>query len=263
MGPLGFGTEFWRPMHEHPNFKALVALSQQLGGDEKTALYYATSGLIREVLHAAGAIEYAVGRIELLISEAQRESDDMLAELGGLGPKPEFGRYVGSSQLPQIAWEWGNLLAWTRGLEDRIRRDDRDGDLGLLPSMNPDHPATAKVRDLWRSFKSTNVLEDVRNQAALNLHAASIFHVGQPADLEDDGRVLVKVPDPVLRRVGTREELTFKQGRDILVTSKAILDAVERFVDDLLDIFERWQLNRWTPPRPTDHSSAAVSASSE
>src|SRR6266496_3955592 len=84
---------------------------------------------------------------------------------------------------------------------------DRQWRLGLLPAMNPQHPARNEITRLWEAFKAKNLLKDVREQAALGLHASSIHPAGSGARLTDDNRVLLRAPDRLAKKVATRDEL--------------------------------------------------------
>lgn len=85
--------------------------------------------------------------------------------------------------------------------------------------------------------------------------SVAIHHAGVPADLEDDCRVVIRVPDPLMEEVGAREELTFDERREIDTCSRTLLGAVEEFVDAMLDVFERRDVNRLDPSAQSSSSN--------
>ena len=64
--------------------------------------------------------------------------------------------------------------------------------------------------------------------------------------VDEQGRLVVAIPDPVMSKIGTREELELVKGRSVLDFSHSLLNAVEPFVDELIDIFVRWKPERFT-----------------
>jgi hypothetical protein len=70
---LGWGAELWNPVTEHPAYD-LKAEELVVAGwvpEEPNVRLFLTEGLLGEVIHAAGAIEYTVEKIEALADAAQ------------------------------------------------------------------------------------------------------------------------------------------------------------------------------------------------
>lgn len=63
---VGSPGELWRVVPKNPANDWVLAKAAELGRDydESNVAYYTSRSLLRDVLHAAGAIEYTVHRIE-------------------------------------------------------------------------------------------------------------------------------------------------------------------------------------------------------
>jgi hypothetical protein len=240
---LGFLEEFWGPIHEHQAYSNLVELGAKHGREPEDMKYYATRSLLNDVIHAVGGMEYSVSRLEALMGEGQEFAESADKAFEREEPDPAIG-----VQVPfEISWEYANLMSWTRALEERMGRRARaggSGELGLLPAMHPEHPATEEVRRAWTEFHLRPLLTDVRRQANVGLHATTIHGVMPVARRRQDGQIVVDVPDPLLSQVMTRDELTFEEHRDLMSFSHQLFNEVSDFIDTLLDIFARCTRDR-------------------
>jgi hypothetical protein len=132
---VGASGELWRVIPKHPGNEWILEKAKRLGrnyGDSDVA-YYTSRTLLRDVLHAAGAIEYTVERIDgaaaCVQAYAQKhslasESDD--SPTGLICP-----------EVDDVYIEYANLLNWLRTLSDRMRSQDpfAGTTLGLIPAL--------------------------------------------------------------------------------------------------------------------------------
>jgi hypothetical protein len=229
--PLGFGSEFWKPMEDHPAFARLVAR----GESPEVAKWMITDSLLREVVWAAGVMEYTAEKLFERLDAAERWVDKYVDKWSVDKPEPPATRGVSTGEIMQARVELFNLLTWTRALIDRLERDR--GRLGLLPSMSATHPITPRVQNLVYELRP-KIVGDARRLTAFVLHSASIPYPDAGAELDDESRIVVPIPDTPMSRVEHWQELTYEQGREIRPFVQELLSHVERFIDDLLDIFE-------------------------
>lgn len=250
-GPLGFGSELWRPLHDHPRY-VFVADGLRAAGrepDDDTIQYYLTRNLLLNVIHAAGGVEYTVEKIEAALDEVQRWAEEQVPRRASDEPRPLHGDHVGHPSLLDAQYETANLLGWAKALQERLdRRDVTDPRgrrrLGLIPTMAPDHPTTRRVQELYATLKREALAD--RHLANFAGHISAIPHPWAPGDLTNDHEVVVPVPDVLGAPAHVPEELTFEGGRELRGLAKNLLSAVERFMDALLLAFEDARVNRRT-----------------
>src|SRR5947209_13403264 len=118
-GGLGFGDEFWKPLKDHPAYPGLANRLHKLGRDPSMAKYYLTRPLLLDVIHAAGAVEYTVMRIESLLDEAQMWVDQNCLPLPNAEEWPTHGFGCSCEAVDAAGFEFGNLLGWVRAVGDR------------------------------------------------------------------------------------------------------------------------------------------------
>jgi hypothetical protein len=91
--PLDFGDELWAPLHDHPAYEWVADRYRELDRpvDDSSIGYYLTRNLLRNVIHAAGAIEYTVERIQSQLAEVQALVDTQVPPLQPGETPPESG----------------------------------------------------------------------------------------------------------------------------------------------------------------------------
>jgi hypothetical protein len=207
--------------------------------------HFITRPLLLDVIHAAGALEYTVEKIETMLDAIEQkqaeEADERRLAFAELGDDPEAAeaRYgIASPRLVEVQYEFINLLMWLRNLGERLERPGKKGDresLGLVPALSPEHPIKARVDELCLQMRA-GALGDrfLANYAA---HASA---VPQPWDAAEvvDGRLVVRIPDRPSRWVAGPEEFTFDTGRDLRTCAREAHAAVVAFMDDLIRVFE-------------------------
>jgi len=237
---LGFIAELWKPPEAWAGLDRVVERAERSETrPDNYRLRDATSQrLLQEVVNAARAIMYTVDKIEGLVAEVQEWVDESIEPLGEDEERPQYVRGVGDPRLVAAGWEFANLLTWLRSLQERIERDARKpkGEkVGLVPMLNPHHPITPKVVSLVEDLYS-GALGD-RLLANLVLHHEVVpRYTG--AELTDDNRVIVRIPDRPEGPVDFSFELRYSEERDLISLARAVAEDVRRFVDGLLDEFE-------------------------
>jgi hypothetical protein len=239
-GPaLDFYSELWADLSDHPAREALDRLSAARG-EGPVSRYFVTRTLLRDVLHAACGVEYHAERILAGLDQARLEQDALANEDPvAFGWSPDIEEY----RLPipeSLAWEYPDLLTWLRSVEDRIDRDDpskRGIRLGLLPAIGEEE-LRVDVGRLLLTFKDR--VGDERLLTNYGLHAAKLPDPSTPyALLQEDGTILVPIPDPPDEPVYVFDQFTYRQGRDLRSFAAEALTATEELVDGLLDAFAR------------------------
>src|SRR5712691_3711239 len=97
-GRLGFGDELWAFPPNYPTIVRLRKVMQKQGRnpDLEDLTYYASRDLIVEVIEAAGAVEYAVQRLEAAAAEAQKWVIDNTPPRVPGEARPQFGEWAGA-----------------------------------------------------------------------------------------------------------------------------------------------------------------------
>lgn len=184
---------------------------------------------LAEIVEAAGGLEHSRAQLARVVAAAQAEFD----ELGGLPAAPRTTPSDGPSfwagrNTPSVYCEFANAVAWARAVDDRYGSDR------LRPAVQPHDP------DLWtqlqqiRSVTAGPQFEDARQLAKVTLHKFTLPYSGASAKVES-GKLVYPVPliiDPDEFRRNRMEA-----GRHVTSVVDELWAAVERFVDQLLDVF--------------------------
>jgi hypothetical protein len=238
--PLGFIAELWRRPDAWVGLDRAVQRAREKGRkvDGYTIFAATTEQLLREVVHTAQAILYTAEKVQTAVGHVQRWAERELPSLKPDEPWPEYGWGIGHPQVVAAGIEFVNLLSWLRGLEERLSRRalSGDGQVGLLPMLNPHHPITERVHKLAAELRKEAFGD--RRLANLVLHHEAVPQGQSGAEWTRDRRVVIRLPDPLDEPVDFPFELTYAEQRDLLTISENIVGAVTRFVDTLLDHFE-------------------------
>jgi len=138
---------------------------------------------------------------------------------------------------PALGWEYPNLLAWLRTVEERVDRRGRAGGsrLGLLPQIAEPQLRTAVAGLLAEYRKRVGGERELANYA---LHAARIPQGTPMGLLNEDGTLTMAIPDPATKAIYTFDQFTYERGRDLRTFTSEALNATEVLVDGLLDAFQ-------------------------
>lgn len=161
---------------------------RRLGREPEESDYYIVRNLLQNVIHAAGAIEYTVEKIESALDGDQAWIDEH-----GKGWNPPEGvpASLSGPHRDEMQYEFSNLLFWMKALQERLKTQVVDDlgvrrDVGLLPALAPNGPATGRVRELYGSLNQVFAERELANFAT---HAAAIPHPFKSSDYVD-GRVM-------------------------------------------------------------------------
>jgi hypothetical protein len=103
-------------------------------GYERPAPYWLSESLLRDVLHAAGGVEYHALRVIAALDESQHQYNAYIEKY----PEAAWRRDVEAqhfSVTEGLSWEYPNLLTWLRTVTERIVRKTRGKRVGLLPAI--------------------------------------------------------------------------------------------------------------------------------
>lgn len=250
-GRGGFFAENWMPVEQDPAFKPLLKKHRlrlpriyaekidRLPEDERergrieaamdaarTDTQQLRSIALIDLMGVVMGVACAADRIEEAIPRLQETADRMFGK--DIGPWPEFGKHVHDIPAVHVAVEFANLLKWTRDILERLERPDG----GLLSAMAP--RLYARAVPLQEAFEK--IAE--RLLANYTLHGGLVVQPFEGAQLMQDGRVIMRVPDRPDARVPSRFHLEYQQGRDVLTVAREIVKATEALVKGLCAAFE-------------------------
>jgi hypothetical protein len=215
--------------------------------------------MIAEVIEAAGALEYAVSKLEAAAADAQRwvQDHDVPAPAG---PRPTHGAWTSAPPtVRHVYLEFMSVVVWARGIQERLDNASPDRSLvrrvlrriPLLRKRFPRPPraglanvlAAGQLRDEVRRAHAIYLkrTKEARLFANLGLHASRIQQNAGTAAAEvmDDLRIVFRIPDRVTRPVETFDEFTFAEGREAIGYVNDLLAAVDELLDAVLGAFER------------------------
>jgi hypothetical protein len=111
-------------------------------------------------------------------------------------------------------------------------------DYGLLPSLK-DSDLKLCIRTDFRKLKRR--LESSVYAANYVLHAGA-FHgaLSTSFQLKPDGTVYLQFPDAINTQITTWNEHTYDAKRDALIELQKQFDAVAKFIDQMLDVFDKY-----------------------
>lgn len=229
---------------DHPGWTWVAAQERARHGDvhDSTIRYYLTRALLADVIEAAAGVEYTAEKIESALDRAQRWYDDNKTSWERAVDVP---RGISCPEIWEARYEFTNLLAWTRGLDERLRRPAARGrrapELGLVPALATGHPLRGEVERLH-----TELREYLRDRRLANyvLHSSAIPYPGAGGRVTPAGEVILPVPDPPESAVYLFDQLTWQLGRDLRSFSRELLQVVDAFMTSLIEAVERASADR-------------------
>jgi hypothetical protein len=261
--PLDFGAELWRLDHSLYESAdavraALVRAGRRTGDD--SVVFHVTDSLLRDVVEAAGGVEYAYERFRQAVALAQESYERWAAGLGAEvepGPEHERDHWYHDSQLEEAWFALEEMVIWARTLDERLRHKAHDKDRykaqGLIPAL-ADGPRRKAVEAAQSRLLKSH-LDEVRQLANLNLHMQPTQTGSRGASVRS-GKLVLRFPDPVTGRISHRWELTFDAGRESTTYADGLMAAVDRFMEEMFQAFEqhvpeRFKATQDEPPHPT------------
>lgn len=149
--------------------------------------------LLSDLLVVVGGVESSFQRLVALLDVVQAWSDEHVRPQ----MKPGAPQDLSNPEVTEAWYEFANLLYWTRGVEERLRRKPFGRpyqglrDQGLIPALRPER-LRKRVTRLHDDLIAGPVGE-VRAFANLSLHAALVRHSYSGAEVEEStGRVRLR-----------------------------------------------------------------------
>lgn len=213
---------------------AAVAACRGHMPDDETVVDRVVRSLLRDVVHAAGSVEYTFSRWTAVLEE--------MTSVLSAWQLPSIRADTTHFSHPTIdaAWyELHSLLVWVRTLGERLKRPSKlpgFPDQGLIPAL-----AIPELRSEVTEARSRflqNGGHDARWLANLWLHSDPI-HRGSPLAVQDtDGGFVLPFPDAVSSTVWDHTLLTYTQSRSAESVARTMFDATCRLMEETIAAFE-------------------------
>jgi hypothetical protein len=243
---LGAGDDAWTDLTGTPQYATWQRLAEARGVADDVQ-HYMTRGLLSEVLYAAGGVERELGQLRKAVNAGQqlaaREAPRPTVLLQGQPApaaqrQPIGGPYAAVRPVREASYSFVNLLSWARSAVERTDRPFRPGSsgrAGLLPALRP-----GELRDTVESALQhlRTALKDSRSLSSYAFHTGAIPAEGtQGSGPLPDGDTLGPPAYSLTDTAPTGEALQFAEDRDMLTYAAELMDAVEAFVNEVLDAF--------------------------
>jgi hypothetical protein len=234
---LDWGAELWKwdiPLYESADGIAAALRRAGRPSDDDSILFDATHTLLPDVVDAAGGVERSHARLHQAMALVQETYVQWRSQLGD-----EDFDGMSDASVEDAWYAVEELLVWARTLDDRLRRPALDRrrypDQGLIPALADGPRRDAVIRARGRLLSAG--VDEARYLSGLNLHMQPI-QAGSKSGRVRSGRVVLRFPDRVTASVTHRWQLTFNDNRDAVSFADSLMDAVERFMNELLSAFE-------------------------
>ena len=241
---LGDGSELWVEPSTRPDYAEWESLARKRGDndpDPDSIGYHMTRTLIYDLLFAAGGVETELLRLHDALGAAQEWTNwarQQIPRDESVARGPEYREGTGAPSLLDAHYAFWNLLAWTRAVQERIDRPYKPGSkdrAGLLPAVAP-APLRTRIHKALNTFRDRT--KDTRYFANYVLHSGAIPGGGSPrAEVEPDGHIWLRLPDPPTNHITTWEEFEFTQRRDMVKYAEDLMEAVAQTIDEILAAF--------------------------
>lgn len=235
-GYLGDDLSLWASVEEHPGYRATLDWLERQGltpSDRPArAKSLLTRSLLPDLIHAASGLERAVELLKYHTAETQDWVDEILRPKGDLNP----GSQVHAADVTAASLAFSDVLLWTRNILDRIDRSEPGTKrrLGLLPALAPGE-LQGRVSSSTRLFREKT--QGVRRLANYTAHHSALPFPGAAADIDDNWKVSLRVPDPPEPDVYAPETLTFNGSWTAVEYADRLLEAAVELVDGVLEAF--------------------------
>lgn len=215
-------VELWGSTAAHPANDAL----RSHGVTPDDPEYYIVRPLVQNVIHAAGAVEYTVGKITAALADEQAWFLEHVTD-------PNEGMGVVGPNRDALQYEFANLLFWLKAVQERIKPVNSPG--GLLPMLSQGESWTIHIRQAYQVLRQQTLSES----ALVNYttHRGAVTQAFGAARVRD-GKLIVPVPDVPDGRVELWDDFTYDDQRDLGSFASTALAAVEAFMDAMLAALE-------------------------
>ena len=247
---LGTRPAIWADLRETPQFADWQQLAEgrgvdigQNGSREAGVQHYMTSGLLSEVLYAAGGVERELQILRRALHSQHPRPADTPATTKTATKDGPAGALIAGRPVRDASYSFVNLVSWARATVDNTDRPYRpglSGRAGLLAALRPGE-LHDRVEAALRHLRTA--LSDSRSLSAYAFHAGAVPGAGIPGPriLPDAGN-LAPAAYPLTEGALAGETLRFTEERDMLAYATGLMTAVEVFVDEVLDAFAAAQM---------------------
>jgi hypothetical protein len=239
---IGLWFEFWGPVDDHPGVPHLRQLYANLGRDFSgdTPKYDLTGSLLREVVGAVTGMRRVADRLEESIENAESEAAGTGFYANPNRQRPTHGDYFSSPDVAGAYSDFVDFANWAKALRERLSRTEGKRRVGLIPQLA--EGALKNVASELYDRLRVAALDEAASYANYGTHVALIPYSSAPADVDDEGRLRLRIPDPLPSgHIYSMAELRFTQGRDAVSFVQKVMAEVEKFTEDLVGSFETAQ----------------------
>ena len=235
---LGFGAETWYsdPTH-YEGWEQLRDRFEDLGQryTKSQLAYQLSSHLLDDVIVAAGGVERSITNFRSAVTAAQGVASSARYKAKDTGT-------LGFSDVTTTeAWfAFADVLFWSRTVIERLDRPAANGRTprqGMVPALKPKR-LRGRCETLLSELNNGPVGKS-RALANFVLHSGMMAHPLTGARIDASGAISFPVPDAPSGRVSHWYLLTWAREQDGIVVAEDIWRAVELFLDELLEAFER------------------------
>jgi hypothetical protein len=194
------------------------------------------SHLLDDVIVAAGGVERAIAQLR----EALGRLTDY-ASIHNIKPKDRIPVGLSHEASAEAWYAFSDVLSWSRTAVERLKRQPADRkrlpEQGLIPALRPKR--LRKRCDSLLNQLRTGPVGQARPLANFLLHSAMIQHPFSGVQINNAGGVVLPIPDAPSHPVSHWYLLTWNQNRDGFTFAEELWQAIQTFIDDLLDAFEK------------------------
>jgi hypothetical protein len=250
---LGAREESWADLTGTPQYATWQRLAEARGAGDDVP-HYLTNGLLAEVLYAAGGVERELRELHKVLDDGQRLSAQeaprpsvrVRVQPASAPPgRPAARAFMATRPVRETSYSFVNLLSWARSTVERTDRPYRPGTsgrAGLLPALRPGE-LHDRVEAALQHLRTA--LRDSRSVSSYAFHAGAIPGEGTPGSgLLPDGDTLAPPAYSLTNQAPAEEALQFTEDRDMLTYAIGLMDAIETFVNQVLDAFAASQTVR-------------------
>jgi len=237
--PLGSAAEYWDPEPTH--YEGWQQLRDRLVALRRTptkpyVAYHLSQHLLEDVIVACGGVELAIMRLR----NARRTLTEY-ASMHDIKPKDEIPLGLGHDGATEAWYAFADLLFWARTFVERLKRPPLDRkkfpEQGLIPALRPKR-LKKKCERLLNELRAGPVGQ-ARPLANFMLHSALVRHPFSGVEFTKSGDLVLPIPDLPSRVVSHWYLLTWNDERDGFAFAEELWKTIERFVDGLLNAFEK------------------------
>lgn len=234
---LGFGTEYWDldPKH-YEGWEELRDRMAALGrrSTKRGLAYDLASHLLDDVIVAAGGVERAITKLREALAALKEYVRDH-----GIKADKDIPLGLAHDGTVEAWYAFSEVLSWSRTLVERLERQARDRKKfpkqGLIPALRPKR-LRKRCEKLFSELRGGPVGQ-ARPLANFVLHGALVRHPFSGVQINTAGTIVLPIPDS--RPASHWYLLTWDQERDGFVFAEESWQAIQNFIDEILEAFEK------------------------